>query len=185
MYQGRVIFGDLRGRIIKTPKTKGTRPTSDMLKESIFNVLIHKFYIDFSMTCVMDIFAGSGALGIESISLGSKRGLFIEHDRSASNCILNNLQDLGIKNLSRIITKNILKVNHEIFLEHIKEFDNILIFMDPPYKETDLFVSQVRRFQEILKDKNFMIIAETAKGISLDSTKHVLTQGDSSVSFIC
>ena len=76
MSKCRIINGQFHRRFIKAPDTKSTRPTSDIVKQSLFNTLIHRFQIDFSKCCFFDCFAGSGSLGIEAISLGCQLGLF-------------------------------------------------------------------------------------------------------------
>ena len=104
MYKGRVIFGRLKHRIIDLPSINTTKSTTDALKESLFNCLIHRFQIDFSEWTVIDLFAVSGALGIESASLGSNQVLFFENNRTAYNIIQSN-----INNEEKPVSNNINK----------------------------------------------------------------------------
>ncbi|APC96822.1 16S rRNA (guanine(966)-N(2))-methyltransferase RsmD [Francisella frigiditurris] len=122
----RVISGKFKGRKLKFPDTQGLRPTSDQMKETIFNWLQPYIY---DSICI-DAFAGSGSLGIEAISRGAKKAIFYEINFKALNQIKENLQTLNILNA------DIHKID---FLKAILELNtnnnNYIIFLDPPFNK--------------------------------------------------
>lgn len=122
----KVISGTLKGRNIKGYNIDGTRPTMDRVKESVFGMI--QDYIKGSI--VLDLFAGSGGLGIEALSNGSKLCYFIDHNKEVIKVIRNNIIDLKIEDKAIIILSDWKKVLNE-FGNQGKKFD--LIFIDPPY----------------------------------------------------
>lgn len=120
----KIIRGILKGRIIKNYNIIGTRPTMDRVKESIFNSIQN--YIEDSIC--LDLFAGSGNLGIEAISEGAKTCYFIDNNYRAINVIKNNIKEFNIEDKSIVV-----KSDYKKYLENTKnKFD--IIFLDPPYK---------------------------------------------------
>jgi len=145
----RVISGSLKGKKILAPKDKTTRPLKDLTKESIFNIIKHsnKFKINFSDGIILDLFCGIGSFGIECLSRGVKKVVFIENYLSAISILKKNLINLkSIKNYE-IIEKNIYK--DFIFSKLYDKFD--LIFLDPPYKHKDEELKKL--FSEIQNNK--------------------------------
>lgn len=122
----RVIAGQYRGRRLVTPDGLATRPTADRVKESVFNIL----GAGVGRQQVLDLFAGSGALGIEAISRGAAGALFLDHGKAALAAIQDNIRNLGLQAQTRVMRWNILK-NLKCLMSSPQEFD--LIFMDPPY----------------------------------------------------
>ncbi len=122
----RIISGTSRGRKLVTPRDHSLRPTSDRVKESIFNILQKEL----EGKVVLDLFAGTGNLGIEALSRGAQKTIFVEKGRQALRLIERNLNQFGLKERSEILPKD---VNRAIgFLKQKGEsFD--LILMDPPY----------------------------------------------------
>ena len=124
----RIISGISRGRKLVTPRNQSLRPTSDRVKESIFNILQD----DVEGRIVLDLFAGTGNLGIEALSRGAKSVVFVEKGRQALRLIQRNLTQLGLEGRSEILPKDvsraigILKQRGECFG---------LILMDPPYEK--------------------------------------------------
>ena len=183
MHNGRIIFGKFKRRLINLPEIKTTRPTTDILKESMFNCLIHRFNINFEEWSVIDLFAGSGALGIESASLGSKQVLFFENNNIAFNCIKSNINSLCINDISYIEKINVNNINWKLVFKHIKS-DKVIVFMDPPYKEIDLLKSQINIFKNKL---GFLLVIETntPEFLNIYNPCYVLNnRGDKSVVFI-
>ncbi len=124
----RIIAGSLRGRTLKSTQTSMLRPTTDRVRESIFNILAARF--EFEGARALDLFAGTGALGIEALSRGAGECDFVESDRRAAAVITDNLLTLGVAPRGRVITRDALK-----FLEESdRSYD--LIFADPPYATT-------------------------------------------------
>ena len=124
----RIVGGALRGRKLKALKLSGVRPTTDRVREAIFNIL--RPYEPFNE--VLDLFAGTGAMGIEALSRGAAKVVFVERDRGAAALVEKNLSALLQDGSSR---SRVLKADSGVFLKRSaasqKCFD--LIFMDPPY----------------------------------------------------
>ena len=132
----RIISGFFKGRKILEPNDEKTRPLKDLTKESIFNILNHsnKFDINLNNSIILDLFSGVGSFGIECISRGAKKVIFIENYKNALLILKRNLSNLTTVNNYEIIEKNIYTEN---FGENLNDkFD--LIFLDPPYKDKDL-----------------------------------------------
>jgi 16S rRNA (guanine966-N2)-methyltransferase len=123
----RIISGTSKGRRLASPRGHGLRPTSDRVKESIFNILGGEI----EGKAVLDLFAGTGNLGIEALSRGAEKVVFVEKGREALRIIQRNLHQCGFEGQYEIVPK---EVNRAIgTLERSREtFD--LIFMDPPYE---------------------------------------------------
>lgn len=124
----RVIAGSFRGRKLASPEGRGTRPTSDRLRESLFNILTHRLEAGFEGIDVADIFAGTGALGIEAISRGAKSAIFVEKHAGRDSAIYKNIQSLGLEKVSKL-----LSINASNLPKRNSGLD--LILMDPPYSE--------------------------------------------------
>ncbi len=121
----RIITGKYKGRLLKLVKGDDIRPTSDRVKETLFNVLSSR--INFENLVVLDLFAGTGALGFEALSRGAEKAVFVDNSRIALKMIKENAQMLGCSNKVLIINDDVLN-----FIEYSNEkFD--LIFADPPY----------------------------------------------------
>lgn len=123
----RVIAGTHKGRRLCTPKGKETRPTSDRLRESVFNILAHRWPDHLVGAMVADIFAGSGAMGIEALSRGAKYAVFVEKHTAGRDLISRNLQTMGLAGKAQVIEGDARKLPQ---LE--VAFD--LVLMDPPYR---------------------------------------------------
>jgi 16S rRNA (guanine966-N2)-methyltransferase len=120
----RIIAGEWRGRPIEAPPGRATRPTADRVRETLFSMLASRLGT-FDGLGVADLFAGSGALGLEALSRGAERATFVESDPAAAATIRRNADRLGASNRIEIITGSAL------FLGRYGPFD--LIFADPPY----------------------------------------------------
>lgn len=119
----RVIAGQFKGRRLKTPKWEGVRPTSDKLRETLFNILAPRI----AGATVLDGYAGTGALGIEAISRGAAHVTFVENDRRAAALIEENAQMCGLKGGYTIACSDFLTWRGGV----AGSFD--LILLDPPY----------------------------------------------------
>ena len=177
MYKGRIIFGKLKRRIIELPEIKSTRPTTDAIKEAIFNCLIHRFQLNFSEQTVIDLFAGSGALGFEAASLGAKEVIFCEINYQACKIIKKNIINLGIENVSKIIKNDVRKIQ-------FTTFKNLLVFLDPPYENTQLLTDQIDRFISLENINNLLLVVETPYLLDKYDINHVLNIGNKNVLFI-
>lgn len=122
----RVIAGKARRLQLKTPEGYDTRPTTDKIKETLFNILSpYLADVDF-----LDLFSGSGAIGIEALSRGAKYAAFVENDRAALECIKHNLKFTKLDSQAEILAMGALEAIRALELKG-KVFD--LVFMDPPY----------------------------------------------------
>jgi 16S rRNA (guanine(966)-N(2))-methyltransferase RsmD len=124
----RIISGTSKGRKLVTPRSQSLRPTSDRVKESIFNIL----RVEMEGKVVLDLFAGTGNLGIEALSRGAKKAIFVEKGRQAIRLIQRNLTQLGLEERSEILPKDANRAIG-ILKQRGESFD--LILMDPPYEK--------------------------------------------------
>lgn len=120
----RVIAGTARSLRLKTPEGMDTRPTTDRIKETLFNML-QPYLAD---AVFVDLFAGSGAIGIEALSRGARHAYFAENEKRALACIRDNLQFTHLANHGTILQTDAVSALYSI---HEKEAD--IVFMDPPY----------------------------------------------------
>lgn len=125
----RIISGSLKGRRLAAPAGLSTRPTADRIKESVFNILADRT----ATTRVLDLFAGSGALGIEALSRGASHAVFIDRAKTALSVLKRNIHDLGLTERTRVLNWDIRR-NLNCLTSGPGGFD--LVFMDPPY-DTD------------------------------------------------
>ncbi len=132
----RIISGFYRGKKILEPKDKNTRPLKDLTKESIFNIIRHsnKFQIDLNKSYVLDLFSGIGSFGIECLSRGVKKVIFIENYIKVLPILKKNLSNLKSTNNFEIIEEDIFSDN--VFSKINIKFN--IIFLDPPYKYKNL-----------------------------------------------
>jgi 16S rRNA (guanine966-N2)-methyltransferase len=125
----RIIAGRFKGKTLDAPKGLNTRPTSDRVREALFNVLEHGApAVDFEGARVLDLFAGSGALGLEALSRGARYSLFIEDDAGARGAIRRNVEAMGLTGITKIWRRDATKLGPA---GNLAPFD--LIFCDPPY----------------------------------------------------
>ena len=148
----RVITGTARGRRLREPSNYAIRPTTDKVKEAMFNIL--QFKVE-GAACV-DLFAGTGQLGIEAMSRGAASCVFVDRSPEAIKIVGENLRATGLADRARVIKGDSLAV-----LEGLRDVD--LIFLDPPYADDTLenAIKLINRF-DILK-KNGIIVAESPK----------------------
>jgi 16S rRNA (guanine(966)-N(2))-methyltransferase RsmD len=123
----RIISGISKGRKLATPRNQILRPTSDRVKESIFNILKEEV----EGKVVLDLFAGTGNLGIEALSRGAEKACFVEKGRQALRLIQRNLTRCNLEEQSEIIPKD---ANRAIGILHRRRLSFDLILMDPPYE---------------------------------------------------
>jgi 16S rRNA (guanine966-N2)-methyltransferase len=124
----RVVGGRLRGRTLTGPQDSAIRPTADRLRESLFNILVHAFGDPIGGARVLDLFAGTGALGIEALSRGAAFALFVDQGAQARALIRENIAALGLGGVSRIFRRD---ATHLGAAHPVEPF--ALIFVDPPY----------------------------------------------------
>lgn len=120
----RIIAGQFRGRVLQAPLGLATRPTADRVREALFSMLASRIG-SFEGLRVADLYAGSGALGLEAISRGAEHATFVESDPRAAAAIASNAERLGVSNRVRVLGGSALA------LPRSEPFD--LLFADPPY----------------------------------------------------
>jgi len=124
----RVVGGRLRSRPIVGPKSDAVRPTADRLREALFNILAHAYGDPAAGARVLDLFAGTGALGIEAISRGAAYALFVDEGVEARALLRDNTEALGLAGITRIFRRDATKLGP---VHPLEPFD--LVFLDPPY----------------------------------------------------
>ena len=124
----RIVAGKFKGAALAAPKSQATRPTSDRLRETVFNILSHGIQLDLDGIRVLDLFAGTGALGFEAISRGARHCTFIEEGAEARGVIRQNMEALGLNGAAKIFRRDATRLGAAGTIE---PFD--LVFADPPY----------------------------------------------------
>ena len=153
----RIISGDFKGKKILEPRDLNTRPLKDLTKESIFNIILHsnKLNINLRNSNILDLFSGVGSFGIECLSRGVKKVIFIENYEGVLPILKKNIQSLKSINNYQIFEKDIYNKNTFTALE-IK-FD--IIFLDPPYKLRNLdTIFQKIKNNNILNENGIIIL---------------------------
>lgn len=157
----RIIAGKFRGRRLKVPTGKNVRPTTDRMRERLFSMLTHGRYPPMQDARVADIFAGTGALGLEALSRGAAHTTFVENSRETLACLRRNIDSLGVHQETKIIATKATTLPPA---DRAYDF----IFMDPPYRKNLLspaFASL--RSRNWLKDET-VIVCELASDEQLD-----------------
>ena len=161
----RIITGKFKGLKLKTPAGLSTRPTSDRVKESLFSVL--NGLVDFSeVDAVLDIFAGTGALGLEAISRGAQSATFI--DFATTEIISENVRRAKVENVAEILRGDFAKMLRALARQE-RKFD--LIFIDPPYKKNLLESTLEIIAQEKLLNEGGLIVVEHGGAETLSNEK--------------
>lgn len=125
----RIVGGKHRGRQIAAPPGLDTRPTSDRAREGVFNILAHGDQVDLQGARVIDLFAGSGAMGLESLSRGAERVLFVDRDRGARTVIEDNLRHLDETGAASVVNMDGTGLPARGVTGEVAG----LVFIDPPY----------------------------------------------------
>lgn len=124
----RVVGGKFRSRPLAGPKSDAVRPTSDRLREALFNILAHSYGDPIANARILDLFAGTGALGIEAVSRGASYVLFVDDGVEARALLRDNVETLGLGGVTRIFRRDATKLGPAHPLEPFS-----LVFLDPPY----------------------------------------------------
>ena len=149
----RVITGKARGIVLKTPEGMTTRPTADRVKEALFSII----QFDVLNANVLDLFAGTGQLGIEAISRNAKSAVFVDAQEQACKLVNENLKKTKLDSYARVV-----RSDYAVFLKNCQQkFD--IIFLDPPYAEKFL-ENSLKTISEIdiLRDGGIIICEKTA-----------------------
>jgi len=183
----RVIAGKFRSRQLKSLKGMALRPTSDRLRETLFNILSE--HIPGSR--FVDVFAGTGAVGIEALSRGAVETIFIERHAPATALIRKNLESLEIRSGARVLAVDALH-GLELLEKDLEQAARLptVVFLDPPYGNTEDYdrVLSFLGFAVLLGEKS-LVIAEHRKNFDLPETVgnlqrvRILKQGDACLTF--
>jgi 16S rRNA (guanine966-N2)-methyltransferase len=124
----RVVGGRLKGRNLASPASREIRPTADRLRESVFNILVHAYDDPLQGARVLDLFAGTGALGIEATSRGAAFTLFVDNGAEARALLRNNVESLGLGGVTKVYRRDATNLGPAHPMEPFS-----LAFLDPPY----------------------------------------------------
>jgi len=172
-----VIAGEFRSRRLKTLPGTTLRPTPDRLREALFNVLAPRI----AGAVFLDAYAGSGAVGIEALSRGAARAIFIEKHFAAVRLIRENLRSLGIEDRAG----DRAMVSHGAAVPALARLEAEIYFLDPPYTEP----AEYQAALGVLGERSGLVLAQHEKRLELAEQygglrrTRVLTQGDNSLSF--
>jgi 16S rRNA (guanine(966)-N(2))-methyltransferase RsmD len=180
----RIIAGQFRSRQLKSLNNLKVRPTSDMLRETLFNILGPRV----EGARYLDLFAGTGAVGIEAISRGAAHVALVENHRPTAKLIAENLALLEITTGARVIVSDVVAAIAKLESESASPFN--FIFLDPPYANERDYHAVLHALEKssILADSS-IVIAERRKSFSLPATIgrlyqfRTLKQGDAALSF--
>lgn len=165
----RVISGKVRGLKLNTPKNEDVRPTTDRVKESLFNI-INPYIME---SDVLDLFAGTGSLGIECLSRGANKCVFVDVSKESISIVKSNIKKARVENESTVLNLDFKDAINKLKIQNNK-FD--VIFMDPPYYK-NMFIDALEKIAEVslLKEDGIIIIEHDAKDKFPEEVKN-LTQ---------
>jgi 16S rRNA (guanine966-N2)-methyltransferase len=124
----RIIAGRFRGKQLTSPEGQSIRPTADRVRESLFNILASRLGPDFSGLRVLDLFAGTGALGLEALSRGAASAVFVETDAEARGLIRDHIEAFGVAGTARLLRRDATALGPAGTMGPVD-----LVFLDPPY----------------------------------------------------
>ena len=184
-YGMKILSGRYKGKEIKSPSGRDVRPTLARTRESIFNILIHRFHLVFNELIILDLFAGSGSFGLESISRGSAHTIFVDNNSFSIKCINDNLARLGVLDKFTVIESD--AVEFGINKNLLGEVN--LAFLDPPYSTNLIADSLLYICQNGYLQEDALVVIELARGESFDivqgfSWEYEVSHGKTSVIFL-
>jgi 16S rRNA (guanine(966)-N(2))-methyltransferase RsmD len=162
----RVIAGTARRLQLETPAGKHTRPTSDKVKETLFNILQQQVY----ESRFLDLFSGSGGIGIEALSRGAGEAVFVDNEKEALRCIKTNIKHTHFEDVSRVMSMDVFQALRRLD-QTGQPFD--IIFMDPPYGKE--FENRILPwlFDSRLVTDSTLVILETSLETDLSYIEHL------------
>lgn len=165
----RIISGKYKSRIINAPRGLDVRPTTDRVREAMFSSLI-SIYGNLDNACVLDAFAGSGALGFESISRGAKKLFSFENNKKTYENLLNNFKSLNENDAKvKIIYGDVTKYKFDFLCNGVK-FD--ILFFDPPYDNSPIVVLEIlKELKSSNLNKNAVVVYEHSAANNFEEFK--------------
>lgn len=178
----RIIGGQARGRAIVAPPGEKTRPTQDYVRESLFNIIRW----DIEGAKVLDLFAGTGALSLESVSRGAASAVMIDMDRAACECIKKNMETTRLKDRCRLISRDYRQALKALEAEG-ERFD--VVFIDPPYRMENTGEMCAELYDRNLLSPEAMLLVEHRRGMAplIDPRFEAFDQrnyGDTQITFV-
>lgn len=147
----RVIAGSAKRLQLKTVEGMDTRPTTDRIKETLFNMIT----MNLADSCFLDLFSGSGAIGIEALSRGALHAVFVEQSKKAMNCIKDNLNHTKLSDRAKLYETDVMSALNR--LEGTTVFD--FVFMDPPYNQLwERKILEYLRDSELVTEESLIIV---------------------------
>ena len=178
----RIISGNYGGRKLHGPRGQETRPTGDRLKETLFNIISDKI----DRRVFLDVFAGTGAIGLEAVSRGAGEVVFIERDKAAVRLIRRNLETCSIASGYRILEQDVFTALRMLARQ---EFHSDIVFLDPPYEwEPYQDLLDILFTQKIAGDLS-LVVVEHHRKVDLPEYRNgyararIVRQGDHCLSF--
>jgi 16S rRNA (guanine966-N2)-methyltransferase len=182
----RIIAGKFRSRQLKSIKGMALRPTSDKLRGTLFNIL-GELIVD---SLFVDLFAGTGAVGIEALSRGAREAIFVEKYPPAAALIKINLESLEIREGTRVLKSDVLQALKRLAEEPAAAVRTEILFLDPPYADEEQYRNVLSFLSSTsLLAENAVVIAEHRRKLDLPDTfgklerVRVLRQGDAALTF--
>ena len=160
----RIIAGTLKGRVIRTVQDLSVRPATGRVRETLFNMLIHR--MDFDGLKVLDLFAGSGSLGFEALSHGAAHVTFVEHDPSALRYLEENAQTLGCSESVEIVAMDVAQ-----FMGEARSSFG-LVFADPPYTYPETRSIPDELFANKYISPNGYLLIEHSASLRFEDSSH-------------
>lgn len=181
----RVISGKAKGKKLLAPRGKNTRPITDMIKEALFNIL----GAGIADSAFLDLFAGSGSVGIEALSRGAQKVVFADSNLEAIQTINNNLENCGLRNNSEVYRQDVFRLIEILEKKHIR-FD--YIYVDPPFDQEHIFDKIMMRLGtgQVLNPEGIIII-RTSRKKTMNNNYKVLSRfrmnqyGESVLHYYC
>lgn len=173
----RIIAGELRSRELRVPAGLATRPTAARVRQAVFSMLG-----DVSALQVLDLYAGSGALGIEALSRGAESVVFVERDRAALDCIRANVDKLGLAERATVLPMRVEQARSALGQD--ARFD--LVFCDPPWSDAKHVTQAVARLRPVFKHDARLVFEHAARdkvGVEGFAELDRRSWGDSGVTF--
>ena len=170
----RIIGGNFKGKKILLPLDKNTRPLRDLVKESIFNLILHSNKLNLrDYSSVLDLFSGSGSFGLECFSRGAKKVIFVENYTDALKILKKNLSSISAGKHCKIIERdcfNLLSIENP----SLKNFK--LIFIDPPYKEKkiNLIIESIKKNKILDKEGILILHRHKSDNVQITSSLKIL-----------
>ena len=198
----RLTGGSARGRRISVHTGPGLRPTSDKVRQALFNLLAHRFSVQLSTLSVLDLFAGAGSLGLEAISRGAQHCTFIERDRRAVATLRASCEALSFESKTKVICAPVERALGRLAAEQASPQAGAstrrewsppygLIFADPPYRDdqSDAVMEKLLRCASQLTEDALLIFESATRNAPEPSKGWLLEErrgyGDTTISFFC